>query len=108
MQTKQSEVLQMFINVIKSYRNVVAICDKELLGRKFEEEKFQLDVKENFFKGKEVSEKEAMEIIIDMAKEDATFNIIGVKSVNTALKCGIIMKEGIGKIRDIPFALVLM
>ena len=39
----------MFVNVIKSYRDVVAICDKELIGKKFEEGNFQLDVKENFF-----------------------------------------------------------
>jgi len=34
----------MFVNVIKSYRDVVAICDKELIGKKFEEGNFQLDV----------------------------------------------------------------
>ena len=27
----------MFVNVIKSYRDVVAVCDKELIGKKFEE-----------------------------------------------------------------------
>lgn len=96
------------INVIKSYRDVVAICDKEILGKKFEEGNFQLDVKENFFLGKEADEKEAMRIIDDMIREDATFNIIGKNSVNLALKIGIIEKEGIKEIRGIPFALVLL
>jgi len=98
----------MFVNVIRSYRDVVAVCDKELLGKKFEEGRLQLDVKESFFKGKESSKEEALEIMKDMKLEDSTFNIIGEKSVQTALQAGIITKEGIGKIASIPFALVLM
>jgi hypothetical protein len=98
----------MFINIIKTYRNVVAVCDKELLGKKFEEGEFQLDLKENFYSGKEYSEKEVIEIIKDMQEEDATFNIVGEKSVNAALKSGIILKEGIKKIQGVPFALVLL
>ncbi|MFH1503466.1 MAG: DUF424 family protein [Candidatus Diapherotrites archaeon] len=98
----------MFVNIIKSYRNVVAICDKELIGKKFEEEKFQLDVKENFFKGKEVSIREALEIMRDMKIEDSTFNIVGEKAIKTAIEAEIISEDGIGRIQGIPFALVLM
>ena len=98
----------MFVNVIRTYRDVVAICDSNLLGKKFEQDKFQLDVKENFYKGEEVSEEKAIEILTNMAKEDATFNIVGEQSINIALKIGIISKEGIKKIQDIPFALVLL
>jgi len=98
----------MFVNVIKSYRDVVAVCDKELLGKRFEEGNLQLDVKESFFKGKEVSKEEASEIMIDMRLEDSTFNIIGKKAVQTALEAGIITEEGIKKIDNIPFAFVLM
>ncbi len=98
----------MFVNIIKSYRDVVVICDKELLGKKFEDEKYQLDIKENFYSGKESSEKEVIEIMKDMQKEDATFNIVGKKSINAALKAGIILKEGIKEIQSVPFALVLL
>ena len=98
----------MQVRIIKSYRDVVSVCDSELLGKKFEEEKFQLDVKENFFKGDEMSEERAIEIMKDMAKEDATFNIIGEQSVNTAIKAGIISKEGIRKVQGVPFAFVLV
>ena len=98
----------MQINIIRSYRYVVAICDSDLLGKVFEEEKFQLDVKESFYKGEEVSQKEAIEIMKDMQKEDATFNIVGEEATKTALKAGIIEKESIGTIQGIPFALVLM
>lgn len=98
----------LFIKIHKSYRDVIAICDSELIGKKFEEDRFQLDVKENFYKGEEINEEKAIRIIQKMAKEDATFNIVGDKSVNAAIKAGIIKKEGIKKIHDIPFALVLL
>ena len=96
------------VKIIETYRDVIAICDSELLGRRFEQGKFQLDVKESFFKGEETNEEKTIEIMKNMSKEDATFNIIGKKSVNTALKAGIIDEEGIGKIQGIPFALVLV
>ena len=98
----------MFVNVIRTYRDVVAICDSKLLGKKFEQGKFQLDIKETFYKGEDVSEEEATKILTDMAKEDATFNIVGEQSINVALKVGIIDKQSIKKIQDIPFALVLL
>ena len=50
----------MFVNVIKSYRDVVAICDKRINRKKFEEGNFQLDVKENFFKGRELPQKKSL------------------------------------------------
>ena len=96
------------IKIHKSYRDIVAICDSELLGKYFEEEKFQLNIKENFYKGEEVSEEKATKILSNMGKEDATFNIVGEKSVSCALKAEIINKQGIKKIQGIPYALVLM
>ncbi|HUW43865.1 MAG TPA: DUF424 family protein [Bacillota bacterium] len=97
----------MFLNIIKSYRDVVAICDKDILGKKFVEGKFQLDIKENFYKGEEADEESVIKIIKKMTAEDSTFNIVGKKSVDAALKTGIIAKEEIGEIQGVPFALVL-
>ncbi|VVB79911.1 Uncharacterised protein [uncultured archaeon] len=97
------------IKIINSYRTVVAIADSELIGKKFEEGRFQLDVKENFYKGeKEYSEEDALNLIRDMKKEDATFNIVGEKAVNLAIKAGIIETESFGKIQGVPFTLVLL
>lgn len=98
----------MLVKIHKSYRDIVSICDSDLLGKKFEQGKFQLDVKETFFKGEKTSEKKVLEIMQNMSKEDATFNIVGEKSVNTALKTGIVSQEQIKKIQDIPFALILL
>ncbi len=98
----------MLIKIHKSCREVISICDKELLGKYFEQENLQLDIKESFYKGEEFSEKKAIELIKDFTKEDATFNIVGKKSVQTSLKAGIIEKKGIKEIAGIPYALVLM
>lgn len=98
----------MFINIIKSYRYVVALADKELIGKKFEEGNLQLDVKENFYKGEEKSSEEIAGLLRDMKIEDATFNIIGEKSVKIALENEIISEEQIGEVQGIKFALVLI
>ncbi len=98
----------MFINIIDSYRYVVAICDKELIGKKFEQGKFQLYVKENFYKGELKSKQEIIELIKKMKIEDATFNIVGEKSIQTAIEAGIISEEGIKTIEEIPYVLVLL
>ncbi len=98
----------MLVKIIKSHRDVVAVCDSELLGKKFESGKFQLDVKENFFNGKEMDEIQAIEVMKRMSSDDATFNIVGKNSVSAALKAGIIAEEGVGEIQGVPFALVLL
>lgn len=98
----------MIVRIIKSYRDIVAICDSNLLGKRFEEGDFQIDVKESFFKGEETSPEKTFEILKDMSREDAIFNIIGEEAIKTALKAGIISKEGVKKIQGIPFALSLI
>ncbi len=98
----------MLIKVHQSYRTVVAVCDSELLGKNFEEDKKILDVRESFYKGEELEDKELIEKLIDLAKEDATFNIIGRKSVQCALRAGIIQESGIKVIQKVPYALVLL
>jgi len=98
----------MLVNIIKSYRDVVAICDSELLGKYFEEDVFQLDVKESFYKGDKKTEQEVVKIIEEMKSEDATFNIVGERSVQAAIKAGLISEDSVRKIQGVPFALVFM
>lgn len=98
----------MFIKIHKAYRDVIAICDKELLGKQFEEKEKTLNIRESFYKGEEKSQEEIIELMKDLVKEDATFNIVGEKSVACALKAGIIKKQGIKKVSGIPYALILM
>ena len=98
----------MLIKIIKSQRDIVAVCDSDLIGKRFEEGKLNIDVKENFFLGEEVDEEKAIEIMEKMAGEDATFYIVGEKSIKAALEARVIDEEGIIKIQGIPVSLVLL
>jgi hypothetical protein len=98
----------MYLKIHESYRKVAALSDSDLMGKRFEEGKRQLDIRENFYKGDLMEEKQIIETLKDLALDDATFNIVGKKSINAAIKAGIITKEMIGKVQDIPFALVLL
>ena len=98
----------MYINVIDAYRTVIAIADDNLVGKVFEEEILQLDVKESFYKGEIKPKEEIIETIKDWAKEDATFNIVGKESIATAIEAGIISEESVGYIDNIPYAMILL
>ncbi|MAG39758.1 hypothetical protein CMI41_02215 [Candidatus Pacearchaeota archaeon] len=99
---------QFLVNIHKAYRWVIAICDKDLAGQKIEEGEKQLDLTGNFFKGEEKTEEELKEIIQDCIREDSTFNLVGEKSCKVAREINLVEKEGILKIKDIPYALVLL
>jgi hypothetical protein len=92
----------------KTYRNVVAMCDAELVGMYFEEGKKQLDVRESFYKGDEISFKQAIELLKDQSKEDATFNLIGPKTIKAALKAELISQESVLYVQKVPFTLILI
>lgn len=97
----------MLVKIHKSYRNVIAICDSKLLGKRFEEDKMQIEIGE-FFNGEDKAEDEILEIIQDAVREDTTFNIVGEQAVQLALRAGIISEGGIKKIQGIPIALTLL
>ena len=67
----------------------------------------QLDIG-SFFNGEELNEEQVLAIMEDEKTEDATFNIVGEKAVELALKEGIINKEGIIRIQGVPIALTLL
>ena len=50
----------MLVKIHNSYRKVVAVCDSDIIGKRFDEGKRQLDIRENFYKGDEVNEEEAI------------------------------------------------
>ena len=98
----------MLIKTHKSYRNVVAICDSDLIGKKFEQGNMQIDLSGEFFNGEEKTGKEALSIIKDAVREDATFNIVGEQSCALAIQAGIIEQKGVKKIHNMPVALTLL
>ena len=87
---------------IRRENTVVAIADKELIGKKFEEGKLQLEVTESFYKGELKSEKEVLAIL----EEATNLNIVGAKIINLALKQNIIQEENILRIQNTPHACI--
>lgn len=96
------------IKIHNSYRTVVAVCDENLLGKKFEEGNRQLDLREGFYKGKILDIKEAITTIEYQANEDATFNIVGEESIRAAIKAELITAKHINKIAGIPFVMTFL
>ena len=97
-----------FIKIHKSYRIVIAVCDSNLIGKKFEEGKRQLDLRENFYKGEEINTEKIIKLLQHYSIEDATFNIVGKNSIKAAIDAKIISKTNIDKINNIPFTLILL
>ena len=96
------------VKVHESYRWVVAICDKDIFGRKLSEGKRTLDVSGVFFDGELMSDEEVEAEIVRCDREDATFNFVGKNSVRIAKILGIVKDEGVVEIDGVPFALVLL
>lgn len=98
------------VKVHESYRMVVAVCDADVFGRKLadEEEGRVLDISGVFFDGEVMSLLDAREEVARCAREDATFNFVGKRSVSLARELGLVKSEGIMEINGVPFALVLL
>lgn len=87
---------------ISHTKKIVAVCDSELAGKKCSEEEKCLTVSEYFYKGELVDEERA---VLEMRKADS-LNIVGKKAVELAIKEGIISKENVFLIDEVPYALV--
>ncbi len=83
---------------IDGNRILVAVCDEDLLGKKFAEKGLQLDLTSPFYRGKLMDEKETIEVM----KKSYCFNIVGKKIVGLALKEGFVSKANIITIKKIP------
>ena len=81
-------------------KEIAAVCDEDLLGKKFEEGNRQLDLTSNFYKGEVKSEDE----IGDIMRNAYIVNLVGEKTIALALKEEVIEKGHIIKIAGIPHA----
>lgn len=80
--------------------NLVAICDKELLGKKFIEDGLQLDLTSDFYRGTERSESELAEIL----GSARIINFVGEESVALGLSRDLIEKKHTIRIGSVPHA----
>ncbi len=92
------------VKLKKVGRNVVlAICDKEILGRTLREGKIVFHVKEEFYNGGQVTIEEA----VDMIENSTIVNMVGKNCVNKAIARGFVHPEAILNIEGIPHAQIV-
>jgi len=82
---------------------VVAVCDEDILGKKFQEGELKLHVKEDFYGGKLVSMREG----IDAIKESTIANIVGKKIIQKLIEEGLVIEEAVIKIAGIPHVQII-
>lgn len=93
-----------YVKIHKGSSEVIAICDEKLIGKKFSDGKFCLDIKENFYKGELMKEEQVKDILRNVTN----LNIVGEEAIKLALEEGIIDKEGIMKIKGVPHAQLIV
>ncbi len=81
-------------------QKIVAVCDKNIIGKKFKDGVLVLKLDECFYKGDEVCEEEVKD-----ALSGATMaNIAGEKSIACAVACGCVDPDTVIFIEGIPHA----
>ena len=89
---------------MKLYRQgndlLIGACDEDLIGKKFEDGKLQLNVTREFYDGERITE----EILKKYLEESTIANLVGEKTVNCAIKIGLIDPECIIRIKGVPHA----
>ena len=88
---------------IHNERQLLSLCDGNLIGKIFEEDEKVLNVSKSFYQGEPMFENDILKLI----KDNTLINIVGEESINFALKHNLIKKDGIIKIKNIPHALLL-
>ena len=83
-----------------SMRLIVAICDKELLGRTLKQGEVVLDLEKysSFYDGVSLSEEEAVSWI----KSSRNLNLVGVKAVKAAKTALKVSASSVKKIQGVP------
>jgi hypothetical protein len=84
----------------KDKRTIVAVCDKDLIGKLLEESGKQLDLRSDFYKGEERSVQE----IGDLMRNADGVNLVGEEAIALGLQEGVIEKEQVMKVKGIPHA----
>lgn len=81
-------------------KTIVAVCDSNLIGKKFEEGDRQLDLASDFYAGEEREYKEVGDII----RNADIINLVGENAVKIGLQEELITKDHILVIDGIPHA----
>lgn len=79
---------------------LLGACDEKLLGKKFEDGKFQIEVRKEFYDGERITPEVLKKLLI----EATIANLVGKDTIKCAIEAGVVDPECIIKIRGIPHA----
>ncbi len=79
---------------------LVGACDEQLLGKKFKEGKFCLDVSKQFYGGSRIS----AEALKHYLEEATIANLVGKQAVDCAIGLGLVDSSCVITIKGIPHA----
>lgn len=79
-------------------QGVVAVADAELLGKRFEDGGFQLDVSQQFYGGEMVDE-ESLLSFLEAAK---SLNIVGERAVAFAVQLELVSLDAVISVGGVP------
>lgn len=93
----------MYIKIHRSGdTTIVALCDRELIGKTLKEGDITVTITEEFYKGELISEEDAIKII----SKASNINIFGDKAVSCAVKCGAVNQNNVRIINEVAHAQV--
>jgi len=96
--------MKVYMNLRKIGNNVLlAICDCEILGKTLHEGKIVFIIKEEFYKGAEVTVDEA----VDMIQNSTIVNMVGKNIVQKAIEKGYVHPEAVLNIEGVPHAQIV-
>ena len=85
-------------------QKILALCDQELLGKKFEQGNRQLDLTSEFYQGEEATEEKIKELIKDVY----IINLVGEESLTLIKKLKLTDEKHVIRIKNVPHAQVLL
>ncbi len=85
---------------------IIAMCDEGLIGKVLEEGDVFIDLKlyASFYKGELVKKEKAKEIIVSSRAKMNSANVVGNEAISIALESGIIERNNIGMVDEVPYA----
>lgn len=95
----------MFLRIHRSMSNkeIVGICDRELIGQTLTEGDVSVEITESFFGNEPVSE----EVIIRVLNTSDNISLFGKRCIDLAIDKGILEKESCRIIAGVPCATII-
>ena len=91
--------MNIYFKVHKSPKgDVLAVCDKELIGKILEENHFHFEIYRSFYKGEKITSKELKKLI----HEFDNINLVGERSVKVAISEKIASEKNVIIIKNVP------